>query len=151
MQKKEVKTIYGQFKQIYKEEFIKSNIIGWILLIVGIILYINYQAFQQLGDEIPLLFVFSFFLVLFFFNIILIWIFPLLAHYQTTIKQYFRYAIIIGLSKILYSIGICVSLIVVFYLSLEIPSMFIFVTFALISLLTMWFAMQVFNEIERKI
>lgn len=148
VQKKEVKSIYQLFKQTYKGEFIKSNIIGAILLFTAVILFINYHALLQLGDQTPIIVVFAYYFVIFLYGIILIWIFPLLSHYQTTIMQYFKNAFIIGISKMPITIAIGFAIFVIIYFSLELPTLLLFGTVSLIAVTVAFLTMRVFEKID---
>ncbi len=148
VQKKEVVSVFRTFKQAYKKEFVKSNIIGIILTVVGIILIVNYQILLQLGDQISIIAVFSYYFVIFLYGILVLWIFPLLSHYDSTIFQYFKNALIIGITKL--PITILQGLIVfcILYFSLEVPSMLIFCTISLIMISVAYFSVKVFEKID---
>ncbi|WP_058308898.1 YesL family protein [Gracilibacillus massiliensis] len=148
VQKKEEVPIFKTFKQAYKREFIKSNIIGIILAVVGIMLVVNYQILLQLGDQISIIAVFLYYFVIFLYGILVLWIFPLLTHYNSSVFQYFKNAIIIGITKL--PITILQGLIIFFilYFSLKLPSMLIFCTISLITITVAFFSVKVFEKID---
>ncbi|MGP4039352.1 YesL family protein [Gracilibacillus sp. D59] len=149
VQKQEDIPVYKAFKQSYKTEFIKSNIIGFILTAIATVLFLNYQALLQLGDQVPIIVVFAFYFVIFLYSIIVIWIFPLLSHYQSSVKQYFKNAFIIGITKMPTTILIGLVIFIILYMSLEVPSMLLFCTISLISLAVAFFSMRVFENIDK--
>lgn len=148
VRKEEMTSVLQYFRKVYKEEFVRSNIIGWILMAIGLILFVNYRTMIELGNQIPIFVVFAYYLVLFFYSLVLVWIFPLITHYHTTIKQYFKNAFIIGMSKLPFSLAIFAVIFLICYVSLELPSMFVFITFGLTAITMMFFVMQVFNKID---
>ncbi len=150
VQKKEDIAVYSAFKQAYKKEFIKSNIIGWILTAMATILFINYQALLQLGDQVPIIVVFAFYFVIFLYSILVIWIFPLLSHYQSSVKQYFKNALIIGIKRMPITILIGIIIFGILYMSLRLPTMLLFCTVSLISLSLAFFSMREFEKIDNK-
>ncbi|SHM69758.1 YesL family protein [Gracilibacillus kekensis] len=148
VQKKEVVSVFKSFKQAYKKEFVKSNIIGIIITVVGIILIVNYQILLQLGDQISIIAVFSYYFVIFLYGILVLWIFPLLSHYDSTIFQYFKNALIIGITKLPITIMQGLIIFFILYISLEFPSMLIFCTISLITISVAYFSVKVFKKID---
>ncbi|QGH36567.1 DUF624 domain-containing protein [Gracilibacillus salitolerans] len=148
VQKQEDISVFKAFKQSYKKEFIKSNIIGFILTAIAAVMFINYHALLQLGDQVPIIVVFAYYFVIFLYGILVIWIFPLLSHYQSSVKQYFKNALIIGITKMPTTILIGLIIFVILYMSLELPSMLLFCTVSLIGLSVAFFSMRVFKKID---
>jgi len=140
--------IWNTFKQIYRQEFLASNMMGWILSIVGIILYLNYQALSILGDEIVFYVPFAFYFIVFFYTILVIWSFPLLTHYKATCLQHFKNGIIIGLSKIHYTILSGTVIFAGIYFSLSYPGVIPFFTVSVIGMGCMWFSLQIFRQLD---
>ncbi|MGN8645972.1 YesL family protein [Gracilibacillus sp. HCP3S3_G5_1] len=145
---KELDEVFQTFKQAYKDEFVKANIIGLILTIMGAILYLNYHALLQLGDQIPVFVVFAYYFVIFLYSILVLWIFPLLSHYQSTIKQYFKNALIIGITKMPVTIAIGLTFFAVLYVSLSFPTMLLFCTVSLTAIATAFISLRVFEQID---
>ncbi|WP_163538528.1 YesL family protein [Gracilibacillus sp. YIM 98692] len=141
-------SIYDTFRQVYKREFIKSNVVGWVLTLIAGVLFLNYYALRQLGDQIPILVVFAYYFVIFLYGIIVLWVFPLMSHYQNTIRQYFKNALIIGITKIHFTLGIGFSVFFISYVSLELPSMLLFCTISFIAMATMYFATKAFASFD---
>ncbi|UOQ87312.1 YesL family protein [Gracilibacillus salinarum] len=150
IQKKEVKSVYQAFKQAYRQEFIRANMIGYILVAIAAILFVNYQAILQLGDQIPVFVVFAYYFVIFLFSILALWIFPLLSHYKTTVKEYFKNALIIGITKMPVTITMALVLFIILYVSLELPTMLLFCTVSLIAVAIAYLSVQVFEKIDKE-
>jgi|SRR5690625_137852 len=148
---KEIHATFKIFKETYTREFIKSNIIGLILVLIGGILSLNYYALQELGNKVPIFIVFAYFFVIFLYCVLLVWIFPLLSHYDTTIIQYFKNALIIGITKLMTTVIIMFITFMVLYFSLKLPSMFLFNSISLIVLSCSFFSEQVFTEIDGRV
>src|SRR5690625_3700963 len=96
---KDIKLIQT-FSQYYKREFIGSNIIGWIVSIVGILLFANFKIMENMAEDLNFVTIFSFYLLIFIYFSSIIWIFPLVARHKGTIIQYMKNAFVIGLGKI---------------------------------------------------
>ncbi|UOQ50027.1 DUF624 domain-containing protein [Gracilibacillus caseinilyticus] len=150
IQQKDVNSVYQAFKQAYKQEFIRANIMGYILVVIAAILFLNYQAILQLGDQIPVFVVFAYYFVIFLFSILALWIFPLLSHYQTTVQEYFKNALIIGITKMPVTITMALVLFIILYVSLELPTMLLFCTISLIAVAMAFLSVQVFEKIDKE-
>lgn len=142
--------IWHTFKQEYRKEFAKSNLIGWILSLAGIVLYLNYLAIQRL-DSFHILIHVAFYLLIFFYINLVIWSFPQLAHYNGKISHLFRNAIIIGFGRIHYTVAVTVYLFIVLYISLKFPGLLPFFTISVAALGWIWISMDLFQKNDQKI
>ncbi|TPE70354.1 YesL family protein [Halalkalibacterium halodurans] len=138
------------FKQIYREEFLRSNLMGWFLTIIGGILYLNYLAIRNASEELLFVIPFAFYFILFFYIIVVLWVFPLLAHYQTTWFAYIRHAIIIGLTNMHYTLASGLVVFSVVYFSLDFPGLIPFFSVSLATIGCMWFSMQTFRQLDER-
>ena len=148
---KEMHATFKVFKETYKREFIKSNIIGLVLTLIGGVLLLNYYALQELGNKVPVFVVFAYFFLIFLYCVLVVWVFPLLSHYDTTIIQYFKNALIIGITKIITTIIIISTTFMIIYFSLKLPSLLLFYSISLIVLSCSFFSEQVFVEIDERV
>ena len=140
--------IWKTFKELYLREFVASNILGWLLILIGIVLYINFRVMINLEDELFVVVPFAFYLLFFFYVILIIWSFPLLAHYNGTIIQHLKNSIIIGITKIHNTITIVLILFVISYFSLEFPGVIPFFSISITILSWAWISFKTFNEID---
>jgi uncharacterized membrane protein YesL len=147
MGEQEIK-LWTTFKQIYRREFATANLMGWILTILGIILYLNYRVILKSSGEMTFVVPFAFYFLVFFYSILVIWTFPLLVHYKATWRQHFRNAIIIGLTKIHYTIVCGAVVFASLYFSFSYPGIIPFFTISSIGIGCMWFTLKVFNNMD---
>jgi|SRR5699024_3045458 len=139
--------IWSTFKQLYKEDFITSNILGWILTFIGVLLYVNYRIMTNSGEVfigIPI----AFYLLNIFYVILNIWSFALLSHYSGSIKQHLKNSFIIGIANVHYSVAITVILFGIIYVSLEFPGFIPFFSISLGTLSWAWISLRVFKKID---
>ncbi|MCJ8007536.1 YesL family protein [Lederbergia wuyishanensis] len=141
--------IYKTFREIYKQEFKSANLIGWMLMIGGLVLYINYRVMVNATNEIMFIIPFAFYLLVFFFTITALWSFPLMAHYESKWHIHIKNAFIIGISKIHYTLLLGMVFFIVFYISLEIPAFILFFSVGIGLAGCMWVAMQVFKQLDK--
>jgi len=150
------KTINGEknilswqlFKQFYKEEFKKSNIIGWIIVFIGLILYVNFKIIQSYNAEIPIFIIFAFYLVLLMYIIVVTWIFPLLANYYDSIRSYFANALVLGVTHLHLTALFVVGTFLIIYISLLFPGLFLFFTASILSFFWMYFTSKPLKKIQ---
>ncbi|WP_244986989.1 YesL family protein [Oceanobacillus caeni] len=142
--------IWKTFRKIYKQEFTSGNGLGWVLTGIGGVLYLNYKAIQAFGGQLSFIVPFAFYLLLFLYTIIIIWSFPLKAHYHAGVFQHIKNALVIGITKIRISIATIITLFAVVYLSLEIPTLILFFIFSLSALIWFWFSFRIFITLDRK-
>ncbi|MCF6409092.1 YesL family protein [Pseudalkalibacillus salsuginis] len=137
------------FDQIYRQEFVNSNILGWLLFAVGVLLYFSYQVIVHSAGEITFIIPFVFYLVLFFYVIIVLWSFPLLVHYQATWFHQIKNALIIGLINLHYTFASGLVVFAVAYFSLVYPGVIPFFSIGVAALGCMWLSMKIFWKLDQ--
>ena len=142
--------ITSVFKQIYHQEFKNANILGWLLTIIGGLLYLNFKVIADSSGEILFVIPFAFYLVIFFYVIVILWTFPLVAHYQATWIQHIKNALIIGLTRIHYTIASGLVVLSVAYFSLDYPGLIPFFSISVAAIGSMWFSMRIFGKIDQR-
>lgn len=125
-----------EFLLIFKKEFKQANLFGLVFTVVGAILLMNYHLLTQLTGNVPIIVPIAFYILLFFFFNTLIWFFPLYVHRDNHFFKQLKNAFIIGILKIPITLLQLIALFVLLYVSLALPTMFVFFTFAIIS--TIW-------------
>lgn len=141
--------IFQTFKKTYRQEFATANILGWILTMTGVILYFNFQLMKNSVSVFSIVTPFAFYLMVFFYMILLIWAFPMLVHYKATWRQHLKNAIIIGLSKLHYTLMCGLAIFLVMYLSLSYPGVIPFFTISALGIGVMWVTLRVFTKMDQ--
>lgn len=93
-------SVFKAFWRNFKNEFIKSNLLGYLLLAIGVILYLDLKVIQ--GLEIPLLYTVLnglIIFVIFIYLLIVLYIFPIFVYYDFKIWEYPKYAIVIAIGR----------------------------------------------------
>lgn len=125
-----------EFSSLFKKEFKQSNLFGLMFSVAGGILLLNFILLSQLTVSVPIIVPIAFYILLFFFITTLIWFFPLYVHRDNKFFKQLKNAFVIGILKVPITMLQCVSLFLLLYISLALPTMFLFFTFAIIS--TLW-------------
>ncbi|WP_112182331.1 MULTISPECIES: YesL family protein [Paraliobacillus] len=139
--------VWTTFKRIFREEFISSNIIGWILTLIGGIFYLNYRIIAESQGDMFFIVPFAFYLVIFLYLVVVVWVFPLNVHNYASVLQQFKNAFIVGITKLPITITMMLLLFSFMFFSLEYPVLLIFFTFSLSATVWMWLSMRVFSKV----
>ncbi|SFL52307.1 Uncharacterized membrane protein YesL [Gracilibacillus orientalis] len=111
------------FFKAYKKTFIKSNMIGYLLTIVGYILFVDFQWVMQHTTTFQSLFLVLFIVMGIIYTIAILYIFPTFAHFDLSIRQTLKHAIVLGLFSPLVTIGMFVALFLLQYVWRFIPGL----------------------------
>ncbi|MGP4041459.1 YesL family protein [Gracilibacillus sp. D59] len=111
------------FFKAYKHTFIKSNVMGYLLTALGYILFVDYQWIMQHSTTFQSLFLVLLIVIGVIFTITILYIFPTFAHFDLTIGQTFKHAIVLGLFSPFVTIGMFVALFLLQYLWRFIPGL----------------------------
>lgn len=143
--------VFQTFLNSFKSEFKKANLFGIIILIIGIILYIDLRYIGSVVDSpfYPILLGVLFLAGIIYF-ILILYIVPIYVHFNLSFWQYMRYAIMIGLTNIHYSITMVVVLYGLYLLNMNIPGLFPFFALSTSAFVVMWIANLSFMDLKRK-
>ncbi|WP_338786490.1 YesL family protein [Metabacillus sp. FJAT-53654] len=74
--------VFKTFWSSYKKEFIKGNILGSIIMLMGVVLLIDFLFLQQAAQSIQNLLLVPFYIISIIFVCMLFYIFPMFVHYE---------------------------------------------------------------------
>lgn len=132
------------FINAFKKSFLQINMIGFLLLLIGLVLYVDYRFFQGSENLILSFLTFPILLALFIYFIVTLFIFPVYVHYQFSTIQYIKHAFIMALGRPLYSIMMIVGSYFVYLAVSILPVLLLFASGSLLSIVLMWIAMKSF-------
>ncbi|UOQ50033.1 YesL family protein [Gracilibacillus caseinilyticus] len=139
------------FWHAYKQNFIRANLFGLILYIIGYFLsvFLKYTGLMSDSSVYPLL-LGIFIIAAFLYVMLVLYIGPVYVHYQLSFWQYIRYAVSIGAVNLHYSICALTILAGIYYLSLKYPGVTLFFTFSISSYVTMFVVHIGFRQLFKK-
>src|SRR5690625_3722809 len=79
--------IFLTFWSTYKKEFLKSNLLGFILSLIGYILYIDFTFLRQGVDGFLQFTYYPLLIVILLYMLVLLYVFPVFVHYEVNIFQ----------------------------------------------------------------
>jgi uncharacterized membrane protein YesL len=80
-------SIFKTFWNAYKREFLKSNLLGIIIVAIGLILYIDYQFILNSSNRFVSILYVPFFIITLIVISMLFYIIPIFVHYDMKISQ----------------------------------------------------------------
>lgn len=123
--------IISPFFKTFKSEFIKSNVIGYIFLIIGSILYVNLRIIESIDNNFLQLSMASITVVIaIVFILTFIYIFPIFVHFNFKLLQYPVHALVLAIAKPLHTFFLLVVLGVISYLFFVLPELILIFGFS---------------------
>src|SRR5699024_10154201 len=91
--------IFKTFWRTYRKEFVNGNILGFIFLLIGIVIYVDIQTFKSSEDTSSLLLYYFFILLFFLYYLTFMYLFVVFVHYDLKILQYIKQSFFIMISQ----------------------------------------------------
>ncbi|MFB5660445.1 YesL family protein [Alteribacillus sp. HJP-4] len=116
--------VIKQFWHHYKREFLRANLIGWMLTAAGFVLYVNVRVLQQLDASlINQMITIITYLLIFVYVLVLLYIFPLFVHFKLSTRQYVTYAFVMAIGKPLQTLSMIILLAGSIYVFVKVPGL----------------------------
>lgn len=142
--------VIHHFFKVYKQEFIKSNLLGVILILVGIFIYVDSQLIPAFNGSIKIILLGSFMTVTILYLLVLFYIFPLFVHYKNGVFQYIKSALFIGISYPLRSLLMGISILSMLFICFVFPAISFLFLGSGIGLIIMCFSNHLLMEIAKE-
>ncbi|UUI04241.1 DUF624 domain-containing protein [Oceanobacillus jeddahense] len=144
--------VFSVFWKSYKKEFLKINVLGYILAGTGYLMTIEFQILrtqEHIAYTMASFAVVGLFLLL---AVITLYLFPLFAHFQLRSLDYIKWALFIGIGHPLLTIFLLGIVIALIYLSfVTIPALLFFFGGSVVAYILMWGAHLTFEKIEESL
>ena len=136
------------FKKSYKENFKKSNQVGWTLLLSGVILFFDYYINKNfINNKVVGLIL----LILLIIYIILTSHMPItLLRFDLSFKNYFKQAMLIALSSPFELISVILSELLIEQVLVRLPILILFLGAPLVAMPFAWFTYRSVEKIKEK-
>lgn len=142
--------IFKTFWQSYRKEFIKINLLGYGILIVGYLLTIEFQILRSQEHISYIIASFGVVGLFIIYFIILLYIFPIFVHFKLKPLEYIKWAFVIGIGHpflTLFLFGVIITLVYLTFIT--IPALLFFFGGSISAYILMWGASQTFPKYER--
>jgi uncharacterized membrane protein YesL len=131
------------FVRNFKAEFLKSNFLGYLYVLFGLLLYVYFQVVQLIPNNqfqsvlVNITVVMS---VVYF--ITFLYVFPLFVHFDQKSFQYLRNALILAVGRPIRTIIMLLGLAVLSYICIHIPVLIPVIGISLSGYVIMWTALK---------
>lgn len=141
---------FKTFWEVYRKNFLKTNFLGWIIILTGSSLYYYFQLVKELSGTIGLALFIAVWIVGILYIMTVLFIIPVYVHFDIPMLHVAKYALIIAIAHpfhVLSMAGVITGFCIVVIL---IPGLFPFFSFSLLAYALMWLANIAFKSMERK-
>lgn len=143
--------IFKTFWSTYKNDFIKVNGLGWILLIIGYLLVIEFKILRLQDQFIYVIASFAVISLFILYIIVLAYFFPIYVHFQLRLVDYFKWPLIIGIIHPILTVVMVVGVSFLYYVVfITIPALLFFFGGSVAAFILMWGASQTFTKYEAR-
>ncbi|WP_100404372.1 YesL family protein [Bacillus solitudinis] len=142
--------VFSMFWETYRKEFVRSNIVGLVFVFVGYMLFVNFKFFQVESQWIFISVRYMMIAVMIVCSIMLIYIFPLMAHYEATIYQHFKNSFMVSVFQPLRTIYTVAAAVTVYHILFTIPGLIPFLGISLLGFVIMWTTYRTFLRMDYK-
>lgn len=140
--------ISRRFWKVYKTNFLKRQIGGWIWLLIGILIYYDIRLMFAYYN------LFGFVVGSFFISILIIYglctmlLLPIYSNYELTILNRIRLALIIAVTFPHISVGLSLFTVAIYIIAIKIPTLVMLIGISLVALIYTYLSSFAFQKIE---
>ncbi|WP_349408491.1 YesL family protein [Pseudalkalibacillus sp. SCS-8] len=143
-------SVHRLFWQTFKEDFKRANAFGWVLTLIGIVLYVDYLYFTSSSSTIFFLLKSFTIMLLFVYVLMAVMIFPVFVHYKLTLVQLFRNTIFIAMLHPFKSFAAILGVGAISLVMYLMPTLIPFFGGSLIALYVTWISQPMFRKIDER-
>lgn len=143
--------IFQTFWKSYRKEFMKINLLGYLIILIGYLLTIEFQILRT-QEHIAYFFAsFGVIGLFFIYFIVLLYFFPIFVHFNLKPFQYVKWSLVIGVSHPILTIFLLgVVLALLYFTFMTIPALLFFFGGSITAYILMWGASQTFSKYEEQ-
>ncbi|WP_188454948.1 YesL family protein [Virgibacillus oceani] len=142
--------IFTIFMKSYRKEFIKANIVGYILLLIGYVLFAELQILWAQQSTIYFVAGFGVLAIFFMYFIVLLYLFPIFVHFNLSTFQYINWPAIIGIVHPILTIVLGIGIVFIHYFTfVTLPALLFFFGGSVTAYILMWGASKTFSKYEQ--
>lgn len=140
--------VFQTFFQAYKSVFLQANGLGYIMTALG--LFFAYD-FMISREHIGSILIHGFLIfILLLFVLVVCYIFPVYVRYDLRFFLYIKQSLLVALARPLESIGMLLSLLLLYYILILLPFLFVMAGSSIVAFLIMALAYHAFIKIEER-
>lgn len=139
--------IFRQFFKQFAGNFKQSLIAGWILFLIGVFGFMDFHMAQLIHSALGVFVTTILLLIALLYISVIIHIYPLMVHGYFTLRDLFTNAIKISLYKFHLTVVNIVLVVVLAFVCLQFPFLYLFFFFSLAAYLTYWIVNLKFKKV----
>jgi uncharacterized membrane protein YesL len=143
-------SIFKTFWTAYKKEFLKSNLLGIMIVAIGLILYIDFQFVSHSSNHIVSMLYVPLFILIFIFISMLFYIIPIFVHYDMKITQVIKNSFFVMIMNPLSTFYMLIGSFGILFVLSYAPPICILYSGNLLALFIMKPATSAFEKIKQK-
>ncbi|SFQ35120.1 YesL family protein [Salibacterium halotolerans] len=144
MADQDTRSVFREFKSVFQNEFVQSNIIGFLLLWGGALLIVSGWSMEAM--DVPLLPRLILIAAASMFMLVLLLVFPIRTHMETSIQGAVRYSLVIGLANLPSMFIVLISVVLMLVLFIMIPGVLVFYGASLPAAAVMYMSLKIFSK-----
>ncbi|MDL4840305.1 YesL family protein [Aquibacillus rhizosphaerae] len=142
--------VFKTFWNSYKQEFLKGNLVGLIIAMIGVIFYVNLSYMQVNKDTLLMLTHIPLYLVMFAISLTLLYLIPVYVHYNVPFIQMFKNAFLIMFINPLNNLLLIISITITLYGMSFIPGVLFFFAGSVTAYIIMTSCYQAFKKVDEQ-
>ncbi|WP_339282900.1 DUF624 domain-containing protein [Oceanobacillus sp. FSL K6-3682] len=143
--------IFPLFRKTYKQEFLRSNILGGILFFIGYGLFIQYQILRSQEEAVYYVASFAILALAVLFIVILLYFFPVFSHFKLSNIQYLLWPFMIGFLHPVLTIVLFMAVAGIYYLVfISMPGLLFLMGGSVAAFILTWGGQLTFARFERR-
>ncbi|WP_163536527.1 YesL family protein [Gracilibacillus sp. YIM 98692] len=142
--------VFKTFWKAYRESYKGANILGYIILAFGYILYLDFLFLTVNNNESTLLLTIPFLFISILYILTVLYIFPVYVYYDMKISKVLKSAVFIMLLNPLSTLVMVMGLFGIMFVLWQFQGIFIFFSMSIISIALMMPAYRAFQKIQEK-
>jgi uncharacterized membrane protein YesL len=138
------------FWESYKKNFLKANLLGFLLVIIGVILYVDFSLLSKFDSFTFKALTTLVILMSVVYCLLLIYIFPIFVTYEISLVQKIKFACLLGIYRPLSTIGILLGCILLYIIFSTFSPVLVFFGGSITSIMIMWVSRSTLFHIKNK-
>nr|WP_309098632.1 DUF624 domain-containing protein [Fredinandcohnia onubensis] len=139
--------IFQTYRKFFKDDFLRTNLLGYSMVLLGFILYIDIRFILSINMSWAHFLLLPTLLISIIYLLLTIYIFPLYVHYEATNLQIIRNAFVMIFAHPVANIKAIFGVLAVYFIYQVIPGFLPFFGASLLAFICMW---SVFDTVQRK-
>lgn len=142
--------VFQTFWTTYKSEFIRSNGLGLIIVIVGGLMVLNLVFMRNSGDSFTNMIQIPLYMFMFVAVLTMFYLFPIYVHYELKLRQIFKNSFLMMMINPIENLVMISGVVAVFFVVRFVPGLGFFFGASLTAGIIMGTVYLVFNKMDKK-